>query len=420
MPYAWENTNTSTSSNAEQNDNQSISTGVLTPTQSGTNLTPTTAVNENTQNDVIDSIIANMDLQEKIGQMFIVSFTGTNVSADLTTLVHDYHVGGVILFSENIQDDKQLLALLNGIKALNEGDKLPILISTDQEGGRISRLPSRATKFPSNLIIGKRNSATLSYQIGSILGTEMKAYGFNMDFAPVLDVVTNPQNTVIGDRSFGSNPDLVSTLGVATMKGISSSGVIPVVKHFPGHGDTSVDSHQELPVSNATLPHLHSFELLPFVKAIQNGASVVMMAHIKFPNVDPSGLPASLSEVFISDILRNELGFTGVVITDDLHMEAITKHYSVGDAAIKAVQAGADVVLVCHSLDEQEQAMNALVNAVKTGQISEERINESIKRIAMLKQHYDLTDEPSSIAAVLSEVGTEEHADVAKEASVAP
>jgi len=305
-------------------------------------------------------------------------------------------------------------------KALNEGNKLPILISTDQEGGRISRLPSRATKFPSNLIIGKKNSATLSYQIGSILGTEMKAYGFNMDFAPVLDVVTNPQNTVIGDRSFGSNPDLVSTLGVATMKGISSSGVIPVVKHFPGHGDTSVDSHQELPVSNATLPHLHSFELLPFVKAIQNGASVVMMAHIKFPNVDPSGLPASLSEVFISDILRNELGFTGVVITDDLHMEAITKHYSVGDAAIKAVQAGADVVLVCHSLDEQEQAMNALVNAVKTGQISEERINESIKRIAMLKQHYDLTDEPSSIAAVFSEVGTEEHAEVANEATVAP
>jgi len=193
MPYAWENTNTSTSSNAKQNDNQSASTGVLTPTQSGTNVTPTTAVNESTQNDVIDSIITNMDLQEKIGQMFIVSFTGTNVSADLITLVHDYHVGGVILFSENIQDDKQLLALLNGIKALNEGNKLPILISTDQEGGRISRLPSRATKFPSNLIIGKRNSATLSYQIGSILGTEMKAYGFNMDFAPVLDVVTNPQ-----------------------------------------------------------------------------------------------------------------------------------------------------------------------------------------------------------------------------------
>lgn len=134
MPYPWEKTNTSTSSNAEQNDNQSASTGVLTPTQSGTDVTPTTALNESTQNDVIDSIIANMDLQEKIGQMFIVSFTGTNVSADLTTLVHDYHVGGVILFSENIQDDKQLLALLNGIKALNEGNKLPILISTDQEG----------------------------------------------------------------------------------------------------------------------------------------------------------------------------------------------------------------------------------------------------------------------------------------------
>lgn len=403
-----------------RNHNTSGKTEESTPTKTETGSPTTTATEDHTdtpttQVDSVSQLIAGMSLEEKIGQMFIVSFTGTTVPTALNALIKDNHVGGVILYPENIENDNQLVTLINSIKVVNSVNKLPLFISTDQEGGRVSRLPARATTFPPNLVIGEKRSATLSYAVGNVMGKELKAYGFNVDFAPVLDIFSNPQNTVIGDRSFGSDPNLVASLGVATMEGIRNTGVIPVIKHFPGHGDTSVDSHKDLPISYKTMDQLEAFELVPFEEAIKDDADMVMVAHIELPNVDRSLAPASLSTYVISDILRQRLHFNGVVITDDMHMEAIRKYYSVADATVKAVEAGTDIVLICHSYEEQIESYNALLQAVQKGVISEARIDQSVRRIILLKEKYNLTDQPSTLAAVLSHVGTEENKEIAKE-----
>ncbi|WML37863.1 glycoside hydrolase family 3 N-terminal domain-containing protein [Clostridium sp. OS1-26] len=206
-----------------------------------------------------------------------------------------------------------------------------------------------------------------------------------------IDIDPNPNNPVIGDRSFGSNAQIVSKLGVQTMKGIQAGGVIPVVKHFPGHGDTSVDSHVGLPAVSNDLNRLKSFELIPFEAAINNGADSVMVAHILLYKIDPA-YPASLSKTIITDILRGQLGFMGVVITDDMTMGAIVKYYDISNAAVRSVNAGSDIVLVAHGYDYEEKVINALINAARNGTISMERINESVYRILKLKQKYNLND----------------------------
>ncbi len=394
------------------------------PGQSDTPTVPSeggnTAENKHqpTAEEEADKLVSGMSLEEKIGQMVIIGFKGYDADANTASLIEDKHIGGIILFERNIENDKQLVDLNNQLKSLNKDNKLPLFISADHEGGRIARLPARATDFPSNLTIGKKNSSDLSYQVGQVLGSEMAAYGFNLDFAPVADIFSNPKNTVIGDRSFGKDPDTVSGLAVATMKGIKSQGVVPVVKHFPGHGDTAVDSHVDLPVSYKSMKQLKSFELLPFESAIDQGADMMMVAHIKLPEIDKTGLPASLSHAVITGLLRDDLGFKGVVITDDLEMGAIAKHYGTGDAAVKAVEAGADMVLVCHTYESQTEAIDAIAKAVKNGQISEERIDESVKHIVMLKQKYKLSDKPVNLSGVEETVGSEKHQSIADKARV--
>ncbi|WP_216086229.1 beta-N-acetylhexosaminidase [Mahella australiensis] len=369
----------------------------------------------NTEEDEIQALISTMSLDEKIGQMLIIGFDGYKVNTQVVTMIKDRNIGGVILFNRNVQGDKQLVQLNNELKSLNKNNRLPLFISADHEGGRISRLPRRATDFPPNLAIGKKDSTELSQKIGSVLGSEMKAYGFNLDFAPVLDIFSNPKNTVIGDRSFGKDPYTVGRLGIATMKGIKSAGVIPVAKHFPGHGDTTVDSHMELPISYKSLQQLKSFELLPFGEAIEQGADIVMVAHIKLPEIDKSGLPASLSSVIITNLLRDDMGFDGVVITDDMEMGAIVKHYNIGDAAVKAIEAGADIILVCHTYKNQIEAIEAISEAVNDGRISQQRIDQSVRRIVMLKQKYELSDEPGNIDDVFKYVGSKAHKNIADE-----
>jgi beta-N-acetylhexosaminidase len=249
-------------------------------------------------------------------------------------------------------------------------------------------------KFPTNKKIGELNNSALSNKVGSIIGQELRAFGFNLDFAPVLDINSNPKNPVIGDRSFGSNANVVSRLGVETMKGLQSQNVISVVKHFPGHGDTSVDSLVGLPKVNHDIERLKSFELVPFASAIENGTDAVMIAHILLPKIDASN-PASFSKAVISDILRTDMGFDGVVITDDFTMGAIMKNYDIGKAAVKSIQAGSDIVLVCHGYGNQEAVIKALQDAANSGAISEDRINRSVYRILKLKNKYNISDEPS-------------------------
>ena len=344
------------------------------------------------QEDNTAEQMKHMSMHEKVGQLVLVGMDGLANSEQTKQLIADYHVGGFIFFKVNLKDTPQVLSLLNSLKATNESVKgVPLMLSVDEEGGRVTRLPDELKKFPANAVIGKLNNSEFSREIGKTLGNELKGYGFNTDFAPVLDVFSNPDNTVIGDRSFGSQADLVSRLGIATMQGIQSDQVAAVVKHFPGHGDTTVDSHLGLPVVNHDLTHLRQLELVPFANAIKNGADAVMVAHLLMPKLDAEH-PASFSKAIISDLLRKEMGFNGVVFTDDLTMGAITQNYEIGQAAVSAVLAGGDVVLVGHSFDQQVKVIQALLNASSDGTIPESVLNASVYRILKLKEKYQMSN----------------------------
>jgi beta-N-acetylhexosaminidase len=341
--------------------------------------------------DPIQEQIKNMTLDEKIGQMVVVGIDGYTIDDKTVSMIKDNHVGGFILFGKNIKSTTQMVELLNSLKQANGVNKTPLFLSVDEEGGRITRMPKELKRIPTNKRIGLVNNKEFSYKIGSVIGEEIGTIGFNMNYSPVLDINSNPKNPVIGDRSFGSEPELVGDLGVQTMKGLQSQNVISVVKHFPGHGDTDVDSHIGLPIINYDIERLKEFELIPFKEAINSGADAVMIAHILLPKIDKDS-PASLSRKIITDILREELNFDGVVITDDMTMGAIIKNYNIGDAAIKSVNAGADIVLVCHGNDRKLLVINSLKSAVEDGVMSQERIDESVYRILKLKEKYKISD----------------------------
>lgn len=348
-----------------------------------------TEVKEEVSTDI--AVIKGMSLEEKIGQMIFAGIDGTSLSKESKLLISNDKVGGIILFKDNLKDVDQSISLLNELKGESEKNKFPLFLGVDQEGGRVSRLPE-LIQLPTNQEIGRLNDSSLSYNIGNLLGKELNAFGFNLDFAPVLDINSNPKNPVIGDRSFGNNARIVSTLGIQTMKGIQHQRVIPVVKHFPGHGDTAVDSHKELPIIQKSLEELQALELIPFNDAIKNGAEVVMVGHILLPEIDPT-YPSSMSYELITNILREKLKFEGVVITDDMTMGAILDNYKIGEAAVESVKAGNDIVLIAHDYVNIKEAINSILLAVNEGQISEERINTSVERILLLKEKYKLSNE---------------------------
>lgn len=399
---AAESNNSSQSNGSSESPNSIADTSAPATNGTGT-ANPQTSVEttpSSGSSEVLQKQINEMSLEEKVGQLVIVGVEAYENDQYSKLLIEKYHVGGFIIFKKNILNTSQLLGLLNSLKDTNAArNGIPLFLSVDEEGGRVSRLPKEFKKFPTNQMIGKKNDSALSGQIGSVLGEELSAFGFNMNFAPVLDINSNPKNPIIGNRSFGATAQLVSELGVATMKGIQSQNVIAVVKHFPGHGDTSVDSHIGLPKVEHDLERLKSFELKPFASAVENGADAVMVAHILLPELDAS-YPASISKPVITDLLRGEMGFGGVVMTDDFTMGAVTKNYDFAKAAVRAINAGGDIVLVCHGFDKQEKVLKALFAAVKTGQISEERLNQSLYRILELKQKYSLQDNPAGEVAV--------------------
>lgn len=346
--------------------------------------------------DPIKEKIKSMSLSEKIGQMIIVGADGYEIDDHAKQMIEKYHVSGFVLFKQNIKSADQMLGLLHSLKSANTVNKVPLFLSVDEEGGRVSRMPAELVKIPGSGAIGKINNSNFSFDIGSVIAEEIKMFGYNMDFGPVLDINSNPKNPVIGDRSFSSSPGIVSKLGVQTMKGIRSKNVIPVVKHFPGHGDTSVDSHIGLPRVYNDMKRLQSFELIPFAEAIKNGADAVMVAHILLPKID-SAYPASFSKTLITGVLRQSMKFQGVVITDDMTMGAIIKNYNMADAAVKSVNAGSDIVLVCHEFSKETTVIQALTKAAQTGVIPIKRIDESVYRILKLKQKYAITDKSSGM-----------------------
>ncbi len=341
----------------------------------------------------VTDAVEQMTLDEKIGQMMFAGVSGTTLQQETTSLIHDYKVGGLILYGNNLETPQQTVTLMNALMAANVNNQLPLFLGTDQEGGKVVRLPGPLKNFPTNQRIGDINQSSLSFAVGQLLGEQLKAFGFNLDFAPVLDVNSNPNNPIIGDRSFSNDPDIVSKLGIETMKGLESKQVIPVVKHFPGHGDTAVDSHLELPKVTKSLDDLNQLELVPFKAAIDSGADVVMVAHILLPKIDPQ-YPSSMSKEVITGMLREQLGFDGVVMTDDMTMKAITNHFDIGQASVDSVKAGSDVILIAHEYANVTAAIQAVKAAVNKGEITEDRINDSVRKIIALKQKYQLANQP--------------------------
>ena len=341
------------------------------------------------QKEPIDDKINSMTLDEKIGQLIITGFNGSEYNDDMDRLINEYKVGGVILFARNIEDSNQMIDLTRALQENN--NNLPLFISIDEEGGRVSRLPDDVEKFPSAFAIGLINDQQTAYENGKEIGYTLKRLGINLDYAPVLDIYSNENNTVIGDRAFSTEESIVSTMGIATMEGIEDSDIIPVVKHFPGHGDTEVDSHYGLPIVYKTLEELRNFEFIPFVKAIESGCDVIMVSHIILNEVDSIN-PASLSKIVISDLLRKDMGFDKVVITDDMSMGAITSIMSIEEACIKSIEAGCDILLLGNAYEEIEQVINSIKLKLYNGEISEEQINKSVKRILELKKKYNMME----------------------------
>lgn len=358
-----------------------------------------------------------MTLREKIGQLFIVGFEGSEPSETLKDLIQTHRVGGVILLGRNILDPLQLLRLTTAIQESSGGLKpaptnLPLFIAVDQEGGRVSRLKAPFTQFPSPATLGETGLPKLVYAVGAAIGRELQAVGINVNFAPVLDVNINPQNPVIGDRAFGSNPDIVGKLGVASFQGLKDQRIISGGKHFPGHGDTALDSHKALPVVDQSRERLEGVELRPFAEAIKAGIPALMTAHVLYPALDPL-YPATLSKAILTDLLRGELAFQGLIISDDLEMEAIASYYGIGEAAVRFLQAGGDLLLICHRFHRQLEAMDAVKRAVEEGRLSEERIDTSLARIAKVKDQYLIPYEPPQPEG-LSVIGCEAHRKLAQ------
>ncbi len=343
------------------------------------------------ERDLIKEKVEAMSLEEKIGQLVVVGIEGTTIDETAAGFIKDYNVGGVILFGRNVENTPQLLKLINSLKETN-ASKIPLFIAVDEEGGRVSRLPSEFAKLPTAKRIGDGGKEEAAYSIGGVIAGALKAFGYNMDFAPVLDINSNPKNPVIGDRAFGSEAEIVSEMGAATMRGLTDKGIVAVVKHFPGHGDTAVDSHISLPVVNKTLEELRQLELIPFKAAIEEGVDSVMVAHIQYSKIDTDA-PATLSSKILTELLREEMGFEGVIITDDLTMGAIVGNYDIGEAAITSINAGSDILLSCHGYENSLRVLEAIKGAVEENRISTERLEESVYRILKLKDKYDLNND---------------------------
>ncbi len=334
-------------------------------------------------------VLARMTLEQKVGQMVLAGFPGYELATEADTLVRQYCLGGVMLASRNIKDVRQTTDLAGRLQKLAAGScaGVPLFVAADQEGGYVVRLRG-PYRFPGNMALGAAGDAELARQVGQAMGGELKAAGINMDFAPVLDVNSNPANPVIGVRSFGERPEAVAELGVAFIAGLHEAGVMAAAKHFPGHGDTAQDSHIALPSVPHSRARLDKVELLPFRQAIAAGVDAIMTAHVTFPAIEPApGVPATLSEKVLTGLLRQELGYGGLIITDAMEMKAIVDNFGLPEAAVRAIQAGADIVLVAWPADWQQalRVVEAVVAAVRNGTLAESRIDASVLRILTAK-----------------------------------
>ncbi|MDQ6660883.1 MAG: beta-N-acetylhexosaminidase [Chloroflexota bacterium] len=337
-----------------------------------------------------------MTLEEQIGQLLVVGFWGTTPTPEILDLIQNHHIGGIIFFSRNVQDAQQVLELTSYLQmaAKAAGHRYPLLIATDQENGMVQRLGSAVTSFPGNMALGAIGSEHLVYDVALATGRELKALGINMNLAPVVDVNNNPANPVIGVRSFGEDPYQVAQLTAAAVKGYRKAGVMTSLKHFPGHGDTAVDSHLALPSIPHTLERLEATELVPFKSGIAAGADSVMIAHLHIPALMSHPVQAAtLSPTIVQELLREKLGFTGVIISDCLEMRAISETVGVEQGAVLALQVGIDLILVSHLYPRQRASIEALLAAVQAGEISRQTVEQAAERVLKLKEQFLNWDE---------------------------
>ena len=354
----------------------------------------------------------SMTLREKVGQLFMIGFDGTELSPELIAWLKEYQPGGIILFSRNLVDAQQIAHLTNALQ--EHAPTSPFLMAIDQEGGKVSRLPAEFTIFPPAATVAACGSPDFAYRTAATTAQELRAVGFNMNMAPVLDVNTNPSNPIIGDRAFSGDPMHVCSFGNATISGLHDHGVIACGKHFPGHGETTKDSHKELPVVTLSKERLEEIELHPFRSAISHGLMTLMSAHIHYPALDDT-VPATLSHSIMTTLLREELGFTGVLLSDDLEMNAIAEHSSMGEAAVRSIQAGVDLILICHQQPRQAEAIEAIEKAVQSGDISMARLEASVSRLSALKQRFIIPYSPVDYDTISTIISSPEHSNLLAE-----
>lgn len=361
---------------------------------------------------------AAMTLEEQIGQVLAVGFHSTSPSPEIIDLIQQHHVGNIILFRRNIQSAEQVRELTQSLQMLAKeaGHRFPLLVMIDQENGMVNRFGRYTTIFPGNMALGAIDSEAIACEVALATGRELRAMGINMNLAPVVDVNNNPSNPVIGVRSFGEDPYQVARLGAAMVKGYREAGIITCLKHFPGHGDTSVDSHLSLPIIPHTMERLEALELIPFQKAMEAGADSIMIAHIYLSTLMPDEMaPATTAPFVVTKLLREKFGFTGLIVSDCMEMEALANTVGTQQGTVKALQAGIDLVLVSHQYPLQRGSIEAIQAAVQNGIVSTERLHQAAERVLQLKAR-TISWDTLPDAAALTVIGDEAHRQLQKRA----
>jgi beta-N-acetylhexosaminidase len=327
----------------------------------------------------------NASASSAAGQLLIVGFDGTRYTSSIGSWFKKIRPAGVILFARNIENAEQARTLVSDMAKLAEDQSLaPLLVCVDQEGGRVSRLPKEYPPFPSARELGKDGSEELAQASHAKMGQALADIGFNADFAPVLDLDTNPDNPVIGDRSFSPDQEKAGRLGRAAIRGLRSAGLLACAKHFPGHGDTSLDSHHYLPVDSRSAERIEEVELYPFREAIAEDVEFIMTAHVIYPAYDEL-LPATLSEKIVTGLLRERMGYNGVIVGDDMDMKAVSDHWGTEESTMLAMKAGVDMLLVCRETARREAVHESLRRMIVEGAIAPEDVSARIGRIFAAK-----------------------------------
>jgi beta-N-acetylhexosaminidase len=358
--------------------------------------------------------MSSKDVRRHIGQLAIAGFAGRSIPQDLRLLAREFDLGGVVFFGRNVEAPEQVAEMSRDAQAL--ASELPLWVSVDQEGGRVARLKTPFTVWPPMLTLGRSGDERLAERFARALAAELRAVGISLDFTPVLDILTNRSNPVIGDRALAEQAEDVARLGVAIIRTLQSEGIAACGKHFPGHGDTSTDSHYELPVVDHPPDRIERVELVPFRAAVAAGVACIMTAHILIPSLDDQR-PATLSPRVIR-MIKEDLGFQGLVLTDDLEMKAISGKYGLAQAAISAIAAGCDVVLLCGpDPAAQVEALEALIHAVEDGSLPVKRVEDALARQRRVKERFLASPRPVPLTGVALRtlLGRDEHQAVAAE-----